>query len=151
MRTQWDEIWRFDTARFSIVGSIAPDDQPWDGEGPAPEGSAFLARVAVYFENEEELGSDVLGGCWYDDPRDFFRVESIASAKRDARKAWRDAMARKQLDKAAEARRELARWHDLERRGVLCGSYFTGMVHEAIAEARKTIARRREAYGRIRV
>ncbi len=42
MRTQWDEIWRFETARFAVVAEVTPcEDDPADSFG-FPEDVAMV-------------------------------------------------------------------------------------------------------------
>lgn len=77
----WDELWRFETARFAVVLEVQecrddPSDQ-LDDEGVAmiERGDAvwFDARVRVLnLGDESELASDYLGCCHYSDFEDFY-------------------------------------------------------------------------------
>ena len=156
------ECWRFETARFVIIGEAHPEDMAWDGEGEGPsESDAWfraVVRVSLVEDEEDTLGEAHLGGCWYKRESDFFRVESWATIERDAwreirrtmehtrylirhRKAYRGQIAR-QLTEVAEQRRLIVDARENARRGVVVCAYFADMVREAIAYARREIARR---------
>lgn len=76
----WKELYRFKTARFSVVCDIAPEnDSPWDHFYDDPETAAaisegkidwFTARVRVLFDGRD-IGSDYLGACAYENASDF--------------------------------------------------------------------------------
>ena len=101
------EMYRFETANFTVVAMIEPDhdlDLSWDETGEVADKlergvyEAFETKVAVY-HGDTEIGADYLGGSIYENPRDFFKEHIGAKGK--------------------------------------YGSYFRDMVRSAIAEARK--------------
>lgn len=110
MFEQWEEMWRFETARFVVKWEITTDydvDLSWDETGETRKKlesglwECFQSRVVVEL-NGRVIGEDYLGGSIYENPSEF-----------------RDHIGMN------------ARGH---------GSYFSQMVREAIAEARKTLA-----------
>lgn len=79
MTTQWDRIWTFDTARFTIKCDVAEDldtDLSWDDDGSVRRGLddgrlvAFQVRMSVTFDGYE-LFCDYLGGCIYKSYAEF--------------------------------------------------------------------------------
>ena len=97
MPAQWETIWRFSTARFSIHLDCAHDpymDLSWDEDGEATRNinagiwGHYQFRVAVRI-NGVLIGTDYLGGCIYADPMGFrgdgyFR-DMVRQAIKDAR------------------------------------------------------------------
>jgi len=87
----FEEIWRFETARFAVIGEAAPEtDFDYDGEDEDGEIAAaiasgeyawFVARVrVVLLDTGETLGTDYLGGCCYAEPSDVFRADNYGRA-----------------------------------------------------------------------
>ena len=119
---------------------------------------------------DEELGSDYLGGCAYEHPIDLFRDHAggLREKIRDLRQNitnyhkhakyclskrlpahWQEGYSQRSIQNdlggAAEARKELARLlpylRKADRGETPYGYYGPSMVREAIAEARRTLAR----------
>jgi hypothetical protein len=110
MRNQWEEMWRFDTARFVVKWEVTPSDDvdiSWDETGEVQDNlasglwCAFDSRIVVELDGRV-IGEDYLGGSIYENPSEF-----------------RDHIG-------------------MNKRGH--GSYFSDMVREAIKDARKTLA-----------
>jgi len=76
---------------------------------------AFVAHVAVYYKGRK-VGENYLGNCIYESFADFMDHRACGKQNRQ----W-------------EAQGETGR----------CGSYFSGMIHDAIKEARKELQRER--------
>ena len=116
--THYEEIWRFETARFAVVFDVCEDewqDLSWDEDGSVCEDLengnlvAFYARVRVLLDGRE-IGADHLGECIYKSAREF-------------------------IDHRGNG------YHAIKPEGSVCvGSYFSDMVSMAVAEARKTLA-----------
>lgn len=115
--SHWDNIWRFETARFAVTLDCQPEQDPdlsWDDTGEikakleSGELENFTFRVAVWFDGRK-IAADYLGNSIYSDARDF---------------------GREHIGLAAKSRRD----------GRNYGCYFPGMVSEAIAEARKALS-----------
>jgi hypothetical protein len=116
-RSQQTEMFRFETANFTVIATILEDndadlsfdetDETRDNINSG-EWQCFGTIVTVYHKGIE-LGSDSLWGSIYANPADFFKehVGLAAKSRADGRNY---------------------------------GSYFPGMVREAIAEARKALA-----------
>ena len=120
-----DTLWKFDTARFSIVCTAEEEwdvDLSWDETGETAgklasgEYVAFCAKVAVYLDGRE-IASDYLGQCIYDRSPDF------VTAHRGP-----DPMDRNCSIMRAERGHNVAICH-----------YFPDMVSVAISEARKAL------------
>jgi len=122
----WENIWKFNTANFTVRFDAAPDDDldlSWDTDGLTGaalhngELVAFVARVTVNDRHTgKTLGWDTLHGCIYDS------AEQFATSHRDP-----DPMNRNcSIMRAAKGTI------------VIC-HYFPGMVAEAIKEARATL------------
>ena len=114
-------VYQFKTRNFCVQFNALPEDcldLSWDKDGSIARDldsgdlCAFVAQVRVLFRGIE-LGTDYLGGCIYKSPEDF-----------------RDHLGVRQYE------RKLS-----QERGepVMVGSYFSGMVREAIKEARENI------------
>lgn len=78
-REHFEEVWRFDTARFSVVYEVGEEcdlDLSWDDDGSTREGLengslvAFVARVRVLLDGRE-VSEDCLGGCIYRSALEF--------------------------------------------------------------------------------
>ena len=124
----FEEVWRFDTANFSVRLEIAPEDMDpahsfefeEDIEAVrSGEVDWFCARVRVLGPTGEELGASYLGGCAYKPASDFW------TAHRGA-----DPMARNCSIVRAE-----------RGENACIGHYFPSMVTDAVAEARANVAR----------
>ena len=134
------EKWTFETARFRVVFSIERERGfKYDGEDEGGEIQAaldsgemvaFSSAVEVFFEDEESaIGSDYLGGSVYTDGTE----SEFWTAHRGA-----DPMNRNcSIMRAANGER------------VSIGHYFPDMVRQAIAEARRELARRHVLAGRL--
>lgn len=96
--TNWQTIWHFNTARFSVHLECAHDpymDLSWDEDGEisrqinAGTLDHLQFRVAVRM-NGVLCGTDYLGGCIYADPMDFrvdgYFQDMVRHAIKDARK-----------------------------------------------------------------
>jgi len=134
---------------------------------------AFVARCRVFLkETDEEIGADYLGGCIYRSLEEFqdHRACGIANRKR-IKQEGKFQIYRKSrpyehcLSKSDKikprglATRERAEaWaianakepYEIFETG-MCGSYFAGMISEAIKEARKTLAREKTALANLYV
>lgn len=128
MTTHWEEIWRFNTARFSVLCEVTPcQDDPADTFGFDEDIEAvrngeveyFDARVRVVSAWGDELGSDYLGACAYKTTRELIEGHRTSDA----------------MDRNCSIMRA-ARGDNVS----IC-HYFPGMVAEAIAEARKHVSR----------
>lgn len=106
------EIWKFETARFTVVMTAEPEydlDLSWDETGEVAESiesgkfDVFCAKCAVLLDGRE-IATDYLGQCIYETPETFRDHIGIAAL---SRKDGRD-----------------------------YGSYFSDMVRQAVAEAR---------------
>ena len=73
--------WEFHTTNFTVTLELEPEDfDPRDSFEDAKtiekinDGTYlwFQARVVVYGPDDEELGSDTLGGCCYESAADFY-------------------------------------------------------------------------------
>lgn len=114
-------IRQFQTKNFSVIVDALPEedlDLSFDDDGSVAEGLesgkfiAFVARARVFFHGEE-IGTDYLGGCIYESLEAFMDHRECGRANR--------------------------KW-EAEGQSGRCGSYFSDMIHEAIAEARKHLA-----------
>ena len=119
-------IWKFNTARFSVVLTAEPEydlDLSWDEGGEIAEKlssgllDSFCAKVAVQLDGRE-IAADYLCGCIYESAAEF------ATAHRDP-----DPMGRNCTIMRAARGEKVNICH-----------YFPGMVSEAIAYARKYLA-----------
>ena len=79
---RFETVWEFNTARFSVILAIAPEDMDPADSFQFEEDIAvvrnggvewFQAKVAVYFDGKE-MAADYLGGCAYKSACEF--VES---------------------------------------------------------------------------
>jgi hypothetical protein len=122
----WETEWNFKLGRFEVLGQVAPEemnpaddfDNPADVEAiQSGEIDWFQVRVVVT-KDGHEIGSDYLGGCAYKSVQDFF-------------KEHRD---RDPMNRNCSIMRK-ARGDNV----VIC-HYFPDMVHQAIQDARKTLA-----------
>jgi hypothetical protein len=113
----WETVWQFSTANFRVALEIAPEDMdPVDSFSEAEDVEAvrsgkwewFCAKVAIYGPTGDELASDYLGACAYEQVSDFYEEHRKYATERRAAKA----------------------------QGVCMGSYFPDMVRQAIAGAR---------------
>ena len=121
-------IWNRRTPNFTVTLSYEWDDVmdlSWDDTGEVREkiesgewGHYIFAVTVTENATGEEIGADYLGGSIYADPREFIDHRACGRQNREY-----------------AARGEPGR----------CGSYFTGMVAEAINQARKTYAMPRAA------
>lgn len=119
-REQWDRVWTTLTPNFEVALDCTPDDDldlSWDETGEVLEqiesgewGHYTFRAQVLERATGAELGVAYLGGCIYADPAEFVDHRACGRSNREL-----------------EAKGETGR----------CGSYFTGMVAEAIAEARK--------------
>lgn len=141
----YEEVWRFETARFTIVGEVtdeemSPEEQFSDRRDVEAirngEVQWFCARVRVLLDGQE-VGSDHLGGCAYHRPLDLFRdhargIERLRYLRgRTDRKSKNE---RKRL-------REMVANNRLLKPPYIIGFYGPDMVREACRDARKTLAR----------
>ena len=111
-----EQIWKFETARFTVILECDFEDYPdisWDETGEVREklesgewgNYCFAVRVLC---DDNEIATDYLGNSIYADPREFY-IEHLGIR--------------------AQARAS----------GMNIGCYFTDMVSRAIAEARKRL------------
>jgi hypothetical protein len=128
--------WTHETARFLIALHIEPEEMdPADSFERDDDIEAvrngevewFSASVEVYGPEGELLGRDTLGGCAYDSVRQFYTEHRCADP----------------MNRNCSIMRE-ARGSNV----VIC-HYFPDMVRNAISEARKAIASRRDTYQHI--
>lgn len=123
-------VWSFRTARFAVYLEVTPDyGYQYDGDDEGGETQAkldsgeyvaFDSRVTVHLDGQE-VGSDSLGGSVYAaDEVDTF---------------WTDHRCPDPLDRNCSIMRK-ARGTNV----VIC-HYFPDMVHQAIADARNTLAK----------
>jgi hypothetical protein len=119
----------FRTKQFQVeVDAMEEDnlDLSWDEDGSVTKGLkngefiAFCARVRVWLKGQC-VGTDYLGDCIYRSFAEFMDHKECGKQ-----------------NKEYEAKGEAGR----------CGSYFKDMIHEAIAEARKTIKATQAVYVR---
>lgn len=120
-----DEMFRFETAQFIIRATITPADDldlSWDEDGETAaklesgEYVAFDTAVTVTVKaTGTVIGADYLGGSIYADPAEFFAEHRACGV----------------------ANRAYAAAGNPGR----CGSYFSGLISEACADARRTLAR----------
>ncbi|MGE3645672.1 MAG: hypothetical protein AB7F96_17650 [Beijerinckiaceae bacterium] len=96
-----EELWRFDTARFSVVCEALPEDEPdlsWDDDGTIKTGiesgefDLFCAKVSVLLDGHE-ICADYLGNCVYR-PGEFIKAggyfaDMVRTAIKEARKILR--------------------------------------------------------------
>ena len=121
-----NELWRFNTNRFSIVCTAEDEwdvDLSWDETGETAEKiesgewTVFCAKVEVLFDGVE-IASDYLGQCIYADPSDF------VTGHRDADPMNRNCSIMRKA-----------------RGGNVCiCHYFPDMVSTAIKEARQALS-----------
>jgi hypothetical protein len=73
------EIWKFETARFTVVMTAEPEhdlDLSWDDTGEVAKGiesgkfDVFCAKCAVLLDGRE-IAADYLGQCIYETPETF--------------------------------------------------------------------------------
>ena len=130
----WEEVWRFDTARFAVVAEVtdcedSPSDQ-LDEESCEDIRNGrvrwFDARVRVLDSDGEEMGADYLGCCAYRSAVDLFRDH--ATGTKEAR-----ALRRKHASILQSMRRTRDKW-PRSRRALV------GMLEEA-REVREDLAR----------
>jgi len=123
-----EQVWKFETARFTVALEIKPEDMdPADSFefqediDAVREGRVewFQAIVAVYLDGVR-VGWDSLGGCAYETVREFY------TSHRDSDPMNRNCSAMRALR---------------GERTCIC-HYFPSMVREAIADARKTLCDR---------
>ena len=104
------EMWRFETARFTVIWDVKPSDDvdiSWDETGETAENlnsglwTAFDSRMRVMLDGVE-IAADYLGSSIYENPSEF-----------------RDHVGMN------------AKGH---------GSYFSDMVRSAVSEARQALA-----------
>lgn len=116
----------FKTKHFKVIADAVEEldvDLSWDEDGSIREGLdsgkyiVFCARVRVLY-NGREVGTDYLGNCIYKDFDDFMDHRECGKQNKK-----------------------------YERQGVetRCGSYFHDMIRSAIAEARKTLKKEKQA------
>lgn len=127
-RTQWEEVWRFETANLSVVLEVTPctDDPAESFEFPEDIEAInsglvdwFNARTRVLTKAGEELGADYLGSCSYNSVREFFTSHRTADA----------------LNRNCSVMREV------RGQNVVICEYFPSMVREAIRSARHTLSK----------
>jgi hypothetical protein len=115
MRTLWNNVWKFETARFAVSLDWEYEESPdlsWDETGETQdkiesgEWGCFTFRVRVTCDGRE-VGTDYLGNSIYADPKEF----------------------RDHLGLAAKCRADGRRY----------GSYFSDMVGNAILETRRAL------------
>jgi hypothetical protein len=116
-------LWTRSTTNFTVTLAYEWDDDmdlSWDDTGEAREkiesgewGHYMFAVTVSENATGAELGMDCLGGSIYADPREFIDHRACGRQNREY-----------------TSRGETGR----------CGSYFTGMVAEAIDQARKAYA-----------
>jgi hypothetical protein len=124
-------VWEFCTAHFRICLEIEPEEmdpadsfQFEDDIEAVRNGSVewFCASVVVYFDGRE-IARDSLGGCAYNSVREFY------TSHRDPDPTNRNTI-------------------ETNKRHQIC-HYFPSMVTEAVSEARKAFARKREAFNAV--
>jgi hypothetical protein len=124
-------VWEFCTAHFRVCLEIEPEDtDPADSFQFEEDIEAvrngtvewFCASVVVYFDGRE-IARDSLGCCAYESVRDFYTAHRTSSAE------YRNTI-------------------ETNRRHQIC-HYFPSMVTEAVSEARKAFARKREAFNAV--
>jgi hypothetical protein len=120
-------IREFHTANFKIVVDALEDydaDLSWDTDGSVLRDlqsgalTCFTARVRVLHKTLGTVGTDYLGSCIYKRIEDFQDHRECAKQTRELRAKYR-------------------RQHKRGAANVVCGSYFSDMIREAISEARK--------------
>ena len=114
--TQWNNIWTFKTARFTVTLDCEPEqdgDLSWDETGETAykietgEWTNWCFRVRVTCDGRE-IGCDYLGNSIYADAREFYQEHIGLAALR-------------------------------RRDGMNYGCYFSDMVRSAVSEARKVL------------
>jgi len=119
-----DYLYHFETKQFTVRAyvqdeAVAPDfDCPEDNEAIANGDVQWFCVTVEVLKNGKVIGSDHLGGCAYRDPLEFF------DGHRD----------HDPMNRNCSIMRK-ARGHNV----VIC-HYFPSMVHQAIADARNTLA-----------
>jgi hypothetical protein len=116
----------FHTERFTVIAEALEEtdlDLSWDEDGSVAEGIdsgkyiVFCARVRVLYRGKE-IGVDYLGGCIYESFDDFMDHRECGKQNREYERQGKDGR---------------------------CGSYFHDMISAAIAEARKTLKKDKQA------
>lgn len=110
----------FHTERFTVVADAYYEDEPVDVDDDGETQRAvdrgdylhFRVHVRVMYKGRT-IGEDHLGGCIYESISAFMDHKECGKQNRE--------------------------WEAQGKEG-RCGSYFTDMIHEAIREARKTLA-----------
>ena len=128
MYHQGETIREFRTKNFQVIAQAFPEDGPVDVDDDGETQQAvdegtyvhFRVRVCVLYKGNV-LGEDHLGGCIYESIKDFMDHKECGKQNRE--------------------------WSEQGKEG-RCGSYFTDMIHAAVAEARKTLADYRNVYVR---
>lgn len=159
----------FKTKNFRVIADAVEEDSldlSFDDTGEVrrklENGTfiAFVARVRVFFRGNK-VGTDYLGGCIYESLEKFMDHKEcgIENRKRLAREGryqiYRKARPYEhclsQTDKLkprgfatreraeAWAKQNTKEAYDIFESGK-CGSYFHGMIREAVSEARKTVS-----------
>lgn len=151
MSRHYEEIWRFETARFAIVAEVTPcEDDPADSFQFAEDIAMvreervawFDARVRVLLvgddgQEDDELGAGYLGCCAYDDPADLFRHHASLTRELRQLRGKTDAKSRK----ARKALKEVLANNIQAKPPVIYCEYGPAMVREAIADARRNVAK----------
>lgn len=110
----------FRTKHFTVIADAMEEDFPdfsWDDTGEtrekveSGEWLCFVARVRVLLHGRE-IGTDYLGNCIYESLDKFMDHKECGKQNRE--------------------------WAKQGKQG-RCGSYFSDMIHHAIAEARKEL------------
>ena len=119
-------IRQFKTKNFTVIVDALPEDSldlSWDDTGEVAdklddgEYVAFCARVRVLYHGME-LSSDYLGECIYFDISEFQNHRACGRQNRE---------------------------YAAQGKAGRCGSYFSGMIHQAIREARVYFSNMRNA------
>lgn len=120
----------FHTEHFTVcVDALIEHDPDFSFEGgdearekvESGEWTIFCARVQVLHDQLGKIGEDYLGNCIYADIAEFEDHRECAAYTRKLRAEGSEAV---------------------------CGSYFAGMIAEAIKEARRTLQNAKEIYTR---
>jgi hypothetical protein len=145
MRTQWESVWEFNTARFRIVAEVTPcEDDPADSFDFDSDIEAvrngdvawFDARVRILMDGEC-VGADYLGCCAYSDPLDLFRHHSTLTRQLRRLRGRTDRKSRRER----KALRQCLSNNAMLDPPVIYCEYGPSMVLQAISEARATLAR----------